>query len=48
MAYNVHSSNRTGRWNHMEWLTVAATMRSSPQDNPWVVRIESSTVVSEL
>ena len=31
----------------MEWLADAAKMRSYPQDNPWVVMTESSTVVSE-
>ncbi len=47
VEYSTHSSNLIGRWNHTEWFIVTAKIRSNPQDNPWVVMIESSTVVSE-
>ena len=47
MEYSTHSSKRTGRCNHTEWFMVTAKMRSKPHDNPCVVMIESSTVVSD-
>ena len=47
VEYSTQSEKSTGRWNQTEWLMVTAKIRSHPQDRPWVVMIESSTVVSE-
>ena len=32
VAYSAHWSKRNGRWNQIEWLTVAATMHRPAHD----------------